>query len=89
MRTTDSVCGMNESRQGRETNPRERAWFYIWIAAGEVFGVFGVLQWVVLSPGSTAFEIAKGIWIAAAIVGAGAIFRWAILHEREKQKPHT
>jgi hypothetical protein len=72
---------MNESQEGREVDPRERSWFYIWIAAGEVFGVFGLLQWVVLSPGSTAFEIAKGIWIAAAIVGVWAIFRWAKLRE--------
>jgi hypothetical protein len=70
---------MSDSRRRHGPDQRERTWFYLWIAAGEVFGVFGLLQWIVLSPGSAAFEVAKGIEIAAMLFGIMAILRWAKL----------
>ncbi len=65
-------------RQG-PPDPRERAWFNISIAVMTVFGVSGLLQWIALAPGSTVFEVAKGIEIAALLLSAGALLRWAKL----------
>ncbi len=61
-----------------------RRWENLWIAALGVLGVSGLLRWVVLPPGGTPAEIAKGVQIAAVIVGIGAVFRWAVLRERQK-----
>jgi hypothetical protein len=69
-----------------------RRWSNLWIAALTTFGVSGLLQWVVLSPGGTGAEIAKGVEIASVVCGIGAVFRWAVLRERQKssdgKKPH-
>lgn len=61
-----------------------RRWSNLWIAALGTFGVAGLLQWVVLPPGGTLAEIARGVEIASIIVGIGAVFRWAVLRERQK-----
>jgi hypothetical protein len=65
-------------RQG-PADPRERAWFNVLMAVMTVFGVSGLLQWIILSPGSTVFEVAKGIEIAALFLSVGALLRWAKL----------
>jgi hypothetical protein len=66
-----------------------RRWSNLWIAALTTFGVSGLLQWVALSPGGTGAEIAKGVEIAAIVVGIGAVFRWAVLRERQRGQPRS
>jgi len=66
-----------------------RRWSNLWIAALGTFGVAGLLQWVVLPPGGTLAEIAKGVEIAAIVVGIGAVFRWAVLRERQRGQPRS
>jgi Na+/melibiose symporter-like transporter len=66
-----------------------RRWSNVWIAAVTTFGVAGLLQWVVLPPGGTLAEIAKGVEIAAIVVAICGLFRWAALRERERRKSRS
>jgi hypothetical protein len=74
----------DQSKNPLASDTAVRRWSNLWIAALTTFGVSGLLQWVVLSPGGTGAEIAKGVEIAAIVVGIGAVFRWAVLRERER-----
>lgn len=71
-------------RHARTRDTAVRRWSNLWIAAVTTFGASGLLQWVVLPPGGTLAEIAKGVEIAAIVVAIGGLFRWAILRERSK-----
>jgi hypothetical protein len=63
-----------------------RRWSNLWIAALTTFGVSGLLRWVVLPPGGTLAEIARGVEITSVVVGIGAVFRYAVLYERQKAR---
>jgi hypothetical protein len=82
----------NPPRHARTLDTAVRRWSNLWIGAVTTFGVSGLLQWVVLPPGGTLAEIAKGVEIAAIVVGICGLFRWAVLFERQKssdgKKPH-
>jgi hypothetical protein len=71
-------------RHARTLDTSVRRWSNLWIGAVTTFGVSGLLQWVVLPPGGTLAEIAKGVEIAAIVVGICGLFRWAVLFERQK-----
>jgi hypothetical protein len=75
------------SKHARAGGIAMRRWSNLWIAALTAFGVSGLLQWVVLSPSGTLAEIARGVEIASIIVGISAVFRWAVLRERERGQP--
>jgi cytochrome c biogenesis protein CcdA len=66
-----------------------RRWEYAWIAALFVLGVTGLLRWVVFSSYGAAAGIVNGIQIAAVVVGIVAIFRWAVLRERDRDQSRT
>jgi hypothetical protein len=72
--------------QARTDNAAVRRWSNLWIAAIFTFGTAGLLQWVVLPPGGTLAEIARGIEIAAIVVGIGGLFRWAVMRERNRRQ---
>ena len=68
------------SRRQGPPDPRERTCWRIWIAAGEVVSVCALLQWIVLSQGSTVSEVVEGIQIAAVLLSVGGLLRWAKLY---------
>lgn len=76
----------DQPRQARTLDTRVRRWSNLWIAAVTAFGLSGLLQQVVLPPGGTLTEIAKGVEIAAIIVAICGIFRWAVLFEKQKSR---
>jgi hypothetical protein len=72
------------AKHPRASDAAVRRWFNLWIAAATTLGVSGLLRAVVLSPGGTGAEIAKGVEIAAIVVAICGLFRWAALYERQK-----
>jgi hypothetical protein len=74
----------NPLRHARTLDTAVRRWSNLWIGAVTTLGVFGLLRGVVLPPGGTLAEIAKGVEIAAIVVGICGLFRWAVLFERQK-----
>jgi len=76
----------NPPRYARTLDTAVRRSSNLWIGAVTTLGVSGLLQWVVLPPGGTLAEIAKGVEIAAIVVGICGLFRWAVLFERQKAR---
>jgi hypothetical protein len=60
-----------------------RIWEKVWLSALVVVGVGGLLRWV-LSPSGAVAGVVDGVQIAAVVVGLVAIFRWAVLRERDR-----
>jgi hypothetical protein len=93
-RLSDGVkSATDELRSAFQTGIRQRFnnrngefWQWVAITAQITVGMSYLLRFYLLSSAGLAQSVIKGVQIVTVLVGLVALFRWAVLYEREKRK---
>lgn len=63
-------------------------WERAWISASLILAAAYALRWLVLPSGGLVLDIVKGVQILVVCVAIFALFRWAVLRERDKKSKY-